>query len=106
MASHYIPPETDDKEKIIGGVLDMQQFAFLTVGFLIGAGVALSTFYFLGNFSIVLGLIFGLSGVPFAFYKNKKSGLRLIPHLKRKRAFDKKTKYLFNVVDNKKNKEK
>lgn len=96
MRMYQIPPDTREKEKIIGGVLDLYQFFWILIGLLIGAGVFALLFFLIGGiFSIVIGAIFCLTGVPFAFYR--KNGLTLFQLIKYTYLFNKKNHYLPNM---------
>lgn len=94
MKNYSIPPDMNEKEKVIGGVLDFTQFFWIVGGALIGAVVFVILFPLLDKFALIFGIIFGLTGVPFALFK--KEGLSLFEYYKRKREFDKKTKHLPN----------
>lgn len=95
MKSYSVPPDINEKEKIIGGFLNLNQFLWLLGGLLIGAGVFVILFPILSKYSLIFAGLFSLTGVPFAVIKIKN--LTLYEYLKRKRAFKKKTKYLPNV---------
>lgn len=94
MRKYYIPPTIKEKEKIIGGILTLGQFAFLITGLVIG--IVLAVFIFVITDSIEMAIILFLtglsSGVPFAFYK--KNGLTLLQYIKYKRKFVAKEKKL------------
>lgn len=94
MSSYVIPPTIKEKEKIIGGILDIQQAGWLIGGAVIG----LIVFLVLSPVSKILagifGFIFALTGVPFAFFKIK--GYPILKYFKYKRQFDKKVKHLPN----------
>lgn len=85
-----------EKEKIIGGVLNINQFFWVLTGLAVGASVFGASFALIGNgvLSLALGGIFCLSGAPFALYK--KNGLTLYQYIVWKRKFKKKTKKLPN----------
>lgn len=69
MKKYYIPADMSEKEKIIGGVLTIIQLFWLLVGLVIGAGVFLLTYNFIGPIlGLVLAVIFTAIGLPFAFY--------------------------------------
>lgn len=95
MRSYTVPPDINEKEKIIGGILNINQFFWLLGGFILGAVMFIITFPLLGKFSLVIGGIFALTGVPFVIIKPK--GLTLYEYLKRKQKFKKKTKHLPNI---------
>lgn len=97
MRMHRMPPDTRDKERIFGGVLNLTQAIFIGIGFIIG--LALFAFFqsilgFLPLSVIVFLIGFGTGGV-FAFYK--KRDLMLHTYILRKRKFDKKNKILKNI---------
>lgn len=94
MRGYSVPPDINEKEKIIGGVLNLQQFFWILGGLIIGALVFVALFPIFHKFSLVFGIVFSFSGVPFVVIK--KEGLTLFEYWKRKKAFDKKTKYLPN----------
>lgn len=94
MRSYIVPPNTNEKEKVIGGVLNINQFFWVLAGLLIGGLVIILTHKILGQFSIVLGLVFASSGLPFVLYK--KNDLTLFQYITLKRKFDKKVKKLPN----------
>lgn len=96
MMSYHIPPKTDDEEKIVGGVLTLRQVAFIGGGVLLGFLTAVSLFFVIGNFSIIVGILVAFSGTPFAFYK--KNNLTLIGNWRRKKEYEKKNKYLINKI--------
>lgn len=96
MRVYNVPPDMKEKEKVIGGVLNINQFFWILGGLALGASVFAMVFSLtrLGGLSIALGGIFCLSGTPFALYK--KNGLTLYQYLTRKRKFKKKVKKLPN----------
>lgn len=97
MAVYQVPPDTKEKEKVIGGILNWTQFFWLLAGFV--TGMALAFLAFAGTRSIFLSVVlaiiaFGLS-VPFALVK--KMEMPLFTYLRRKHALKKKTKKLINM---------
>lgn len=90
MRSYQVPPDINEKEKIIGGIFTLTQFFWLLGGAFVGAGIFLFFYPILGKGSLVPGAIFALSGVPFVFIKIK--GLTLMQYILRKRTFKKKKK--------------
>ena len=71
-----LPPNTNDKEKVIGGVFTFTQFIFLVIGFLTGGGVALLfkqvfTSYWFAVVGFALGIV---PFLPFGFYRVEKMG--------------------------------
>lgn len=90
---YKVPADMNIKEKIIGGILTINQFGWLMLGLLIGGGVFACTFKLLGGVpAIICGLLFVPLGIPFAFYK--KNELTLFRYLYLKREFKKKNKKL------------
>lgn len=96
MRSYTVPPDMKEKEKIIGGVLNLNQFFWLLGGFVIG--VVLFIIVFTITKSAVLGVILALASIiastPFVFYK--KLDLPLYTYLSRKRKFKNKSHKLIN----------
>lgn len=96
MQNYQTLPVTSEKEKIVGGVLNINQLFWLIGGAVFG----LIMFFSVYKLSTTLGailLIFGiLSSTPFIFYKPKE-GLTLFRYLFLKRKFKKKTKKLMNI---------
>ncbi|PLS19772.1 PrgI family protein [Bacillus sp. M6-12] len=86
----------NEKEKVIGGILNLNQFFWILGGLVIGASVfgLLFTLTKIGGLALTVGGIFCLSGTPFALFK--KNGLTLFQYLTRKRKFKKKVKKLPN----------
>lgn len=96
MRSYTVPPDMKEKEKIIGGVININQFFWLLGGFVLGAVLFIVSFLITKSaiFSIILALIGAIASTPFAFYK--KLDLPLYTYLKRKREFKNKTHKLIN----------
>lgn len=95
MRNYVVPPDINEKEKVIGGVLNINQFFWLLGGFVLGAVVFVVFFPVFGKFSLALGGLFSLTGVPFVVIKPKD--LTLFEYLKRKQKFKKKNKKLPNI---------
>ncbi|MFI3211204.1 MAG: PrgI family protein [Peptostreptococcaceae bacterium] len=94
--TYQIPPNTDEEEKFVGGVITFIQFFWL-----LGGGVLFAVnllFWHLVFGQGILGGIIGLPllllGVPFAFYKKKE--LTLFKYIKLKMEFNKKSKRILN----------
>ena len=85
-----------EKEKVIGGILNINQFFWILAGLVVGASVfgIIFTLTKIGGLALALGGLFCLSGAPFALYK--KNGLTLYQYIVRKRKFNKKIKKLPN----------
>lgn len=95
MRSYFVPPDIAEKEKVIGGLLDITQFFWLLSGVGLGALLFFATFTISLGLATFLGILALPIGIPFAFYK--KQDLPLYEYLKLKRAFKKKTKKLPNL---------
>lgn len=91
-----IPPNTNEEEKAIGGVLTFIQFFWLLGGAVFGIAIYMIIFSItrIQTISILLAIPSALSGLPFAFVK--KHEMSLFTYFKRKKKFDKKTKQLIN----------
>ena len=95
MASvHSMPPDTREREKIVGGVLDFIQLLWLAGGFVICVAITMAFFKSLGFFSLVFGIPFVAAGAVFAFMK--KENLPLPKYIKLKMKYNWKTKYYIN----------
>lgn len=98
MRNYIIPPDINEKEKVIGGILNINQFFWLLGGLLIGAVVFVLLYPLFNRFSLIFAGIVSLSGIPFALIKIKD--LTFYEYFKRKKLFERKTKYLPNVKKN------
>ena len=106
MQMYSIPPDTRDKEKIIGGLFTLTQFLFLIIGFGAGALIAflLNTFATGGDGSMnAVAILFGMTigmGIfaPFAFIKIRSMGdMELFKYLICKLKFEKRNKEYPNI---------
>lgn len=96
MRKYNLPVSLTEKEKVIGGILNINQFAWIISGIVLGLAVFIISYFVINLFvAIILGLGYGVTGFPFAFYK--KNGLTLFEYLSRKRKFNKKSKRLMNI---------
>lgn len=96
MKMYPVPPNMNEKEKVIGGILNINQFFWILGGFAISALVFALTFQMgLRTGSLIIAVPFLLIGTPFAFYK--KHGYSLFRYLKLKRDFKNKEKKLPNM---------
>lgn len=97
MAQYQVPPDTKEKEKVIGGLLNWVQFFWLLAGFVLALILAFIAYTLFESviISIVMALIgFGTS-VPFALVK--RMDMPLFTYLRRKHLLKKKTKNLINM---------
>jgi len=97
MMTYIVPPDMKEREKIVGGVLTIAQFAWLLGGFIIGGLIFILLYTPAGG---VIAMLVGLPiaaalGLPFAFYK--KNELTLFQYLWLKHIFNSKAKRLPNT---------
>ena len=96
MNMYQVPPDTKEKEKVIGGLFDWGQFFW----FLAGTAIGISIFALLMLITgiPILSGIFGLLGItsalPFVFVKKKE--LSLFKYIYYKRLLKKQTGKLIN----------
>ena len=95
MALYNMPPDTREKEKIVGGIFDFTQMLWIVAG--AGAFViqALILYRFIGFFCVVTGLGFIIAGFFLAIAK--KDDLPYPTYLYLKFKFNRKTKYYINA---------
>lgn len=94
---YLVPPDTNEKEKIIGGKLTLIQFFWLLGGLVLG-GIVFAVIYSatkIGGLAIAFGFILALAGTPFAFLK--RHDVPLASYIMLKRKFKYKTKLLMNI---------
>lgn len=95
MSSYTIPPTLKEgREKIIGGVLDIVQAAYILLALSIWVTVFLLLAKINKIFAGVVGLFFAAPIIPLAFIKIK--GYSVVTYIKYKKKFSKKVKYLPN----------
>lgn len=92
MRSYGVPPDINEKEKVVGGFLNINQLFWAIGGLGVGAVMFLIAYPFIGKLSLFVGAIFSLSGVPFALIKIHD--LTMFEYLKRKRQFNRKNQLL------------
>lgn len=91
---YSMPPDTNEKEKIIGGIFTLGQIVWVAGGIIIFVLIILSSFRYLGFFSVILGFPFVVTGFVFALVK--VNNFPLPTYLKLKNRFKKKAKYYIN----------
>lgn len=96
MNSYTIPADMNEKEKIIGGILNMHEFLWVLTGFLLGLGTFGLLFPIIGKASLFIGLLITPAGIPFVVIK--KEGLTLFEYKKRSLEFKRKVKILPNIT--------
>lgn len=86
MTQWKVPPDTSQKEKIVGGVLTAAQLLWMILGLGLAAILSISLGPAIGLPGIIFGLVVGLgTGCIFCFYK--KNGLPLFTWLRLKKKF-------------------
>ena len=92
-----IPPDMKEKEKIVGGLLNINQLLWVIAGGVFGAILFGMTFLLFSSliFSIILFVLGLVTSLPFVFYK--RNDLTLYQYLKYSYDFKMKTKELPNV---------
>lgn len=86
----------NEKEKVIGGILNINQFFWVLSGLGLSAIVFATTFGIVGGTaSLILAFPLIFAGLPFALYK--KHDLTLYQLITRRRKFKKKVKKLPNI---------
>lgn len=96
MGWYQTPPDTNEPDKIIGGVLTLVQLAWIAGGAVIAAGIVVILRFLFPGYFWVLGLLFLPSGVPFALFKKK--GMPLPKYLLLKFKFRQNPKYYINQI--------
>lgn len=96
MAQYQVPPDTKEKEKVIGGLLNWTQFFWLLAGFVLALLLVFVTYMITESIVLcaIVALIGFCSSIPFALVK--KMDMPLFTYLKRKSDLKKKTKELIN----------
>lgn len=96
-----IPPDMREKEKIVGGLLDINQLLWIIGGGVIGATMFGGSYLILQIpiLSIILAIIGVALSLPFVFYK--KNDLTLFQFLKFSYEFKTKVKELPNINNGK-----
>jgi len=85
----------NEKEKVIGGILNINQFFWILGGLIVGALMFACLFPITGGtVALVIGFLFCFTGLPFAIYQ--KNGLTLYRYIYLKRKFKKKVQKLPN----------
>jgi len=95
MKMYSVPPDMKEKEKVIGGLLNINQFFWVLGGLILGAVTFASLFAIVGGtLALIIGILLCFTGTPFALYK--KNGLTLFQYIRLKRKFKKKVQKLPN----------
>lgn len=93
---YQMPPDTSEKEKIVGGLFDIYQVIQFSAFTIAGIIIGLILYYITGIFiiSVILLLPFVITGAIFAL--KKVDGLMLFTYLRLKHKHNKKIKYYVN----------
>lgn len=100
---YEVPPDTRQKEAIVGGIFTASQMIFMAVGFIAGALLAMSLFATFNSIVAAgIGLVLGWGPfLPFAFVRISKMGnMELFQYLLIKRKYNKGQKYWLNYNEN------
>lgn len=96
MSLYKVPSDVNEREKVIGGVLNLVQFIWLLGG--LGVGIFFFALTTAISGSFLVGIVFALLGIglslPFAFYRKKD--LSFYEYLKYKHRLKNKNVYLVN----------
>ena len=94
MAVYFMPPDTREKEKIIGGLFTWNQAGWLFGAFMLALAVFSIMLSVTGSLALSLIFAFLIGGTLLPFVFVKRNGLTLFQYLMRKHKFNKKTKHL------------
>ncbi len=92
---YNMPPDTREREKIVGGVMDITQLAWLAAGFGLYVIHALIMFRFVNWICLVVGIVFLVWGCIFAF--KKKDDMPYPRYLRYKFLFKTRTRHFVNA---------
>lgn len=92
---YNMPPDTREREKIVGGILDITQLGWLGAGFGLYIVHALIMFRFVSWLSLIVGIVFLVWGAVFAL--KKKDDMPYPVYLRYKFAYKFKTKLYINA---------
>jgi len=96
MRMYTVPPNMNEKEKVIGGIFNINQFFWVLGGLGLSAIVFSVMFSVIGGTgALVLAFPFLFTGLPFALYK--KHDLTLFQLMTLRRKFKRKVKKLPNM---------
>lgn len=95
MAVYNMPPDTREREKIVGGVLDLFQLLWIAIGAILYAIHAIIMFRFVSYICFFAGVPFLVFGFMFAL--RKKDDMPYPTYLKYKLIYNRKTRYYVNA---------
>ena len=93
-STHYIPPDTSEEEKIVGGILTKTQLIWIILGAGIGIIFALVGYALIGIIGFIL--VFPPIGYGIYFATKKVENMTLFQYLIYKHRYKKKTKIYIN----------
>lgn len=96
---YSMPPDTREREKIVGGILDIIQLAWLFAGFALYVIHALIMFKRVGWLCLIVGIVFIVWGAVFAL--KKKDDMPYPTYLRLKLRYKLKTRHFVNTGFNK-----
>lgn len=100
MRIYDMPPDTREREKIVGGIFDLYQLAWIFAGAVLYVIHAVLMFRFVSYLCLVVGLVFIVWGFFFAI--KKKDDLPYPTYLRLKIKHKRKTRYFVNAGFNRK----
>ena len=92
---YSMPPDTREREKIVGGILDITQLAWIAAGFILYALHAIIMFRFFNWVSLVDGFVFIIWGGFFALHK--KDDMPYPRYLRYRLIYKMKTRHFINA---------
>lgn len=92
--SYAMPPDTNEEENIIGGVMNKYQLVWLVIGCGVGAFFTVIFFMMIGAVALFFAVPPIIAGCVFAFYKVEN--MTLFSYLRYKRRYNKALKHYIN----------
>jgi len=92
---YNMPPDTREKEKIVGGILDLRQFAWIAAGFILYVIHAFLLFKYINFVCLITGLVFLVWGLIFGL--KKKDNMPYPTYLRYKFRFKRRPRYFVNA---------
>ena len=92
--SYAMPPDTNEEENIVGGIINKHQLIWLVIGGGVGAFVTLILFKLIGAISLIFAFPPIVVGCVFAF--RKVENMTLFDYLRYRHRFNKSVKHFAN----------
>lgn len=92
--SYAMPPDTNEEENIVGGVINKHQLIWLVIGGGVGAFLTLIMFKFIGAVSLIFAFPPAIVGCVFAFHRVEN--MTLFDYLRYKHKFNASKKHFVN----------